>query len=99
MPNKKIWLPLLWKLQKLFGIGEIFDKSKDRTFQRKAIIDWIHKHLHESVNQFGSLGITPIVPRTGLGFVVFDFLNTSDTSNFDGTVSRKRNNKDTWNNP
>ena len=79
---------------KLFGIGEIFGKSKDTSVQRKAIIDWIHKHLKESVNEFGSLGITPIVPRTGPGFVILDFLNAGDAKHFEGTVVRKRNNKD-----
>ena len=40
------------------------------------------------------MGITPIVPRTGPGFVVLSFQSTSDARHFEGTVSRKRRNKD-----
>ena len=77
---------------KIFGI-EVFDKLSDRTEQKLAVVNWIHNHLKESVHRFGSISITPIVPRQGPGFVILTFPSPNDARHFEGTVSRKRNNK------
>ena len=78
---------------KLFRISDTFDKIRDMTEQRVAIIGWIHHNPKESVQRYGSMAITPILPRQGQGFVVLTFPSTNDTRHFEGTVSRKRNNK------
>ena len=77
----------------LFGLGDKFEKINDRSAQKLTIIEWIHNNLKESVQQYGGIGITAIVPRASPGFVVLSFHSTSDTRHFEGTVSRKRQNK------
>ena len=82
------------KQLKMIGLGDIFEKLTDRSAQRLTVIKWIHDKIDESVQQYGGVGVTPVVPRGSPGFVILTFLSTNDVRHFEGIVSKKRRNKE-----
>ena len=78
------------KQLKLIGLGDVFSKHIDRSAQRQAVIHWIHNNLEISLQQFGGVGITTIVPKNSPSFVILNFLSASDARLFESLVFKKR---------
>ena len=79
---------------KMFGLGNMFGTMCERSEQRLAIANWIHTNLKESLHRYGTVSITPVMPRQGQAYVILSFPSSNDARHFKGAVSRRRNCKE-----